>query len=558
MPWIEHLRTADPVVHAVLTLALVSVAGLALGSLRWRGVGLGTAGVLFAGIVLGHLGWTPAPEILGFVRDFGLILFVFTIGLQLGPGFFAALRTEGLRLNLLSGAVVLFGSILAAAASWLLGVDGPAALGLLAGATTNTPSLGAAQQTLSTLPGIDANRATLTALAYAVAYPVGIAGIIGSLLVLKILFRIDPVAEAESFRAEQARGIEALERRNLSVENPNLEGIRLGDVPGLVETGVVVSRIRHASEDDVRIATDESRLHRGDTILVVGTRRMLDRFQVVIGQRSDLDLRQVPSQVTYRRILVTRREVLGKSLGEVGLFQFFGVTVTRITRAGLEMTATPNLKLQFGDVAQAVGTSEGLDQAAKNLGNSVKALNETPLMPFFVGIGLGILLGLVPVTFPGLPQPVRIGLAGGPLVVALLVSRVGRIGPLVWYMPSSANLAFRELGITLFLAAVGLTAGQRFFSAAFSAQGLQWAVIALAVTMIPLLTVGVIARWRLRLNYVTLGGLLAGSTTDPPALAFASAIGQSDAPALAYATVYPLTMVLRIVTAQVLTLLLCR
>jgi len=234
------------------------------------------------------------------------------------------------------------------------------------------------------------------------------------------------------------------------------------------------------------------------------------------------------------------------------------VAVTRITRAGLEMTATPNLKLQFGDVAQAVGTSEGLDQAATNLGNSVKALNETPLMPFFVGIGLGILLGLVPVTFPGLPQPVRIGLAGGPLVVALLVSRAGRIGPLVWYMPSSANLAFRELGITLFLAAVGLTAGQRFFSAAFSAQGLHWAMVALAVTMIPLLTVGVIARWRLRLNYVTLGGLLAGSTTDPPALAFASAIGQSDAPALAYATVYPLTMVLRIVTAQVLTLLLCR
>ena len=558
MPWTEHLRASDPVVHAVLTLALVSVAGLALGSLRWRGVGLGTAGVLFAGILLGHLGWTPAPEILGFVRDFGLILFVFTIGLQLGPGFFAALRTEGMRLNALAAAIVVLGSALAAAAAWLAGVDGPAALGLLAGATTNTPSLGAAQQTLSTLPAIDANRAALTALAYAVAYPVGIAGIIGSLLVLKVAFRIDPVAEAEAFRAEQARGVEPLERRNLSVENPNLDGIRLGDVPGLVETGVVVSRVRHASQDEVRIATDETILRLGDTILAVGTHRMLDRFQVVVGRRSDLDLRQMPSQVTYRRILVTRREVVGKGLAEIGLFQLFGVAVTRVTRAGLEMTAAQNLKLQFGDVVQAVGTSEGLDQAATSLGNSVKALNETPLMPFFVGIGLGILLGLVPVTFPGLPQPVRIGLAGGPLVVALIVSRAGRIGPLVWYMPSSANLAFRELGITLFLAAIGLTAGQRFFAAAFSAQGLWWALAALVITAVPLLVVGVIARWRYQLNFVTLGGLLAGSTTDPPALAFASAIGQSDAPALGYATVYPLTMVLRIVIAQVLTLMLCR
>jgi putative transport protein len=557
MTWIEHLRTADPVVHAVLMLALVSVAGLALGNLRWKGVGLGTAGVLFAGIVIGHLGWTPAPEILGFVRDFGLILFVFTIGLQLGPGFFAALRTEGMRLNLLACGVVLLGSALAAAAS-AFGIDGPAVLGLLAGATTNTPSLGAAQQTLATLPGVDANRAALTALAYAVAYPVGIAGIIGSMLVLKVVFRIDPVAEAEAFRIEQARGLEPLERRNLSVQNPNLDGIRLGDVPSLRETGVVVSRVRHAGEDAVQIATDETQLRQGDTILAVGTRRMLDRFQVVVGQRSDLDLRQVPSQVTYRRIVVTQREVVGKGLGEIGLYQLFGVAVTRVTRAGLEMTAAPNLKLQFGDVVQAVGTSEGLDQAAKNLGNSVKALNETPLMPFFVGIGLGILFGLVPVAIPGLPQPVRIGLAGGPLVVALLVSRAGRIGPLVWYMPSSANLAFRELGITLFLAAVGLTAGQRFFTAAFSAQGLQWAITALAITMVPLLTVGVIARWRLKLNFVTIGGLLAGSTTDPPALAFASAAGQSDAPALAYATVYPLTMVLRIVTAQVLALLLCR
>jgi len=558
MNWLFQLHTTHPVAYAVGVLALVCVAGMALGSVKVRGIGLGTAGVLFAGIITGHFGKPVDQDTLDFVKEFGLILFVFTIGLQLGPGFFATLRREGLRLNAVAATVVLLGSGLAVTLGWLLKIDSSAVLGMLAGATTNTPSLGAVQQTLATLPGISEDRLALPALVYAVSYPAAIAGIIGTLLLLKAIFRIDAVKEAEAFAAEQRGRVEPLENRTLVVENPNLAGLTIEAIPSRVETGVTVSRHRPAGETIVQTAPGNTILQRGDSIVAVGTRAMLDRFQRVVGRQSDEDLILAPGNVTRRRVVVTKKDVLGKTVGELALDARCGAVVSRVTRADIELTAVPGLRLQFGDMLQVVGDEESLKHAAKLLGNSVQELNETHFIPLFIGIFLGIVVGTMPIAFPGLPRPVQLGLAGGPLIVALVLGRFGRIGRLVCHMPVNANLAFREFGIALFFAAVGLAAGPRFFASVFSSNGLLWLGTGLCVTILPLLLSGLIARAALKLNFAVLSGLLAGSVTDPPALAFATNIARSDAPTVAYATVYPLTMLLRILCAQVLALTLLR
>jgi putative transport protein len=548
-----------PVAHAILVLSVVAAVGLAVGSVKFRGISLGSAGVLFAGILFGHFGHGVVDHaILDFVKEFGLVLFVFTIGLQLGPGFFAALRRQGLKLNLLAAAIVLGGALVATLAARLLGIDCAASLGVFSGATTNTPSLGAAQQALTTLSSISAERAALPALAYAVSYPVGIGGIIGSLLGLRAIFGIDPVREAEAFRAEQQQGIEPLERMSLLVENHSLEGVALGRIPGLRETAVTVSRVRRAGEVEVHRADQGGSVRVGDVLLAVGTRHGLEQFAMVVGRACDDDLTKSPGSVASRRIVVTRKAVLGRTIGELSVDQLHGVTVTRVRRGDLEMTASPGLRLRFGDVIQVVGEPDDLAEASAAAGNSVKALNETHFIPLFLGIALGVVVGLIPVSFPGLPVPVRLGLAGGPLIVGIVVSRLGHIGSLVWHVPHNANLAFRELGITLFLAAVGLIAGEAFFASVFSRTGLVWLICAALTAVVPLLVVGAIARGVLKMNFTAISGLVAGSTTDPPALAFAGLLTKSEGPYVAYATVYPLTMLLRILTAQSLAVLLCR
>ena len=549
---------SQPIAHAILLLATVAVVGLALGSLTYRGIALGTAGVVFAGILFGHFGEKIDHATLDFVKEFGLVLFVFTIGLQLGPGFGAALRQQGLRLNALAVAIVVLGALVAMTGAVVLRIDFAAAVGLLSGATTNTPSLGAAQQALSTIPGVSSDRAALPALAYAVAYPAGIAGIIASLLLLRWFFRIDSGREAEQFRAEQTKEIEPLERLNLVVENQRLENLPLRDIPGRRETGVIISRVRQAGNGQTSVATDDTRLHVGDVLLAVGTQSGLRQFAIVVGRQSEEDLLNSGVGVTARRVVVTHKEALGQSLRELDLRQRHGVTVTRITRGDLEMAASPDLGLRFGDVVQVVGDSDDVASASATLGDSVKELNETQFIPLFIGIALGVVLGLIPISIPGMSAPVRLGLAGGPLIMGIVLSRLGHVRGLIWHMPLPANLAFRELGITLFLAAVGLKAGEKFFSTVFTQAGLIWLLCAMAVTMLPLLLVGAVARGVFKLNFTALSGLIAGSTTDPPALAFAARITKSDGPYVAYATVYPLTMLLRIVTAQTLVLLLCR
>lgn len=538
---------------SLILLCSVASGGLVLGAVKVRGVSLGSAGVLFTGLIAGSLGFELEPSVLEFVRELGLMLFVFMMGLQLGPGFFASMRRTGIRLNVFSVAIVISGAL----CTWLCGalfqIQAGARLGLFSGATTNTPSLGAAQHAMQA-SGAGADQMALPALAYSASYPVGIIGIIAALLLTRRIFRIDVAQETKAFELAQHEGIEPLIRLNVRVDNGNLDGLTLRDLPGRRETGVTISRLQRAGSVEVIPATDETIVHSGDHLLVVGTEGNLETFLRIVGSRSPQDLLKAPGAVSFRRVVLTNKHLVGRTLAELGLDHLHGVSVTRIVRAGVEMTAVPDVRLQFGDFMHVVGSPEGLEKAGKTLGDSLQQLNQTQFIPVFIGLVLGVLLGLVPVAVPGLSSPLRLGLAGGPLVVAILLSRLGKIGPLVWYMPANTNVAFRELGIALFLSCVGLGAGPKFFSIVMSRDGLIWAFSAIIIVMVPLMLAAVIGRRWLKMNYLTLCGLLAGSMTDPPALAFANTLAKSDAPAISYATVYPLTMLCRILVAQVLVL----
>jgi putative transport protein len=556
MSWLSGLLNGETVVGTVLILSAVAAFGLALGAVKVRGVGLGIAGVLFAGLVFGHFGVTIQGHVLEFVREFGLILFVYTIGMQVGPGFLASLHRVGLRLNLLALCVVLLGVLTAVSIHFIADVPTPALVGILSGAVTNTPSLAAAQQALAEVTKADpaGHMAKLPGLGYAVAYPFGVVGIIGVLLLLRALFKVRLEVEQEALEAHAGVARARVLRSNFEVTNPNLVGRPLGKVP-LVEHGeVTVSRIYR--EGTLDVARSERELRMGDVLLAVGTQKQLDAFGVVVGRESDLDLRALPSSITSRRLIVTHSSAGGKTIADLDFLGRFGVRITRVSRAEVEMATPEDFELQYGDTVLAVGEADSIQKVADELGDSPRSLNYPHLIPMFVGIALGVIVGSFPFTFPDAPAPVRLGLAGGPLLVAIALSRIGRIGPLVWYMPMSANYMLREVGIVLFLAAVGLRAGDRFVSTLVEGPGLQWMAYGALITVVPILIVGAYARAVLKLNYLTLCGVLAGSMTDPPALAFASAAARSDAPAISYATVYPLTMILRVVAAQLIVLLL--
>ena len=550
--WLEEFPKVHAVGWTVLVLSVVATLGLWLGNIKYRGIGLGIAGVLFAGIFLGHLGVEIDDGWLGFIREFGLILFVYTIGIQVGPGFFTSLKKQGLPMNLLAVGIVLTGALIAVVLGKWAGFEMPLIAGLFSGATTNTPSLGAIQEALRNLPSITQAQASLPALGYAVAYPFGIFGILLAMLLIRFGFRIDPKAEAASFLEAQQGPRKKVKRRTVVVRNRQLEGRTIGNIPGMRENEVVVSRIRSVIDGVVRTAQTDLTIHPGDILLAVGTPEALDDFVVVVGEVSEVDLLQTNGLLTSQRVLVTSKAVYGRTLRELELSERHEVTVTRITRADMELPARANIRLQFGDLLFVVGQKANIDAAAKVLGNSVKELNHTNFIPVFIGIALGIVLGSIPLHVPGVPSAVHLGLAGGPLLVSILLSHIGRVGPLIWYMPPSANLALRELGIVLFLSCVGLKAGEHFVETLMNGSGLQWMAVGAAITFIPLLLAGIVARVFMKDNFTNICGLLAGSMTDPPALAFANSITGSDAPAVGYATVYPLTMLLRIVVAQLL------
>ncbi|HAM35110.1 MAG TPA: putative transporter [Elusimicrobia bacterium] len=538
------------VAYAIIIISLVAALGLAIGNIRCCKVNLGIAGVLFSGLLFGHLGITVSREVLEFLREFGLILFVYTIGMQVGPGFFSSLKREGLRLNLLAASVVLLGAGLTVLISRLCAIEMPAAVGIFAGATTNTPSLAAAQQALKDMAAAGEAAAKLPGIGYAVAYPFGILGTILSMLLARLIFRVDFAHEALSDGPSGSP--DKVSVMNLEVTNQNLDGLPVSKVPALESLGVRISRIMH--EGKVSVAQSDTVMRLGDVLLAVGPKASLSELALVIGRPSDMDLKSLSSGIVSSRVIVTRNEVLGKTLEQLDLADHYGVVITRAARAEIEFVPASNYTLHFGDALQAVGEQAAVSKVASLLGNSPRALNHPQLIPVFVGIALGVLLGQVPFSLPGMPAPVRLGLAGGPLAMAILLSRIRQIGPLSWYMPISANFMLRELGIILFLSCVGLRAGDQFFSTLRHGHGLQWMACGALVTFLPLAIVAVVARLKYRLNYFSLCGLLAGSMTDPPALSFANSLSPCSATSIAYATVYPLVMLLRVLCAQILVL----
>ncbi|GFK92848.1 Aspartate/alanine antiporter [Fundidesulfovibrio magnetotacticus] len=554
MNWFAQLFTNHTPAQAVVVLSLAVVLGLALGRVRVMGISLGVGGVLFSALALGHLGFSLNHEVMEFAREFGLILFVYTIGMQVGPGFADSLRRRGFRLNAMAALIVALGVAITALLHVYGGLPVPVAVGLFSGGTTNTPSLAAAAQAFQeVMPQGAAQAVGEAGLGYAVAYPFGIFGIILVMLLIRLIFRIDPARELRQMEEMARAQSPPLETVTLEVANPGLEGLTLGQAPGLTETGAAVSRVMLAGQ--VSVAVPSTVLRQGMLLHAVGRPDVLEKLAVLVGRVSRTHLPAVPGPLEMRRFVITRSQVVGKSVAELKLAETFEVNPTRLGRAGMQFTPGPDVHLHLGDVLQVVGQPERLAQVERLLGNQAKDLDHPHVLPIFLGILLGTVAGAIPVALPGLPSGIKLGVAGGPLLVSILLSRLHHFGGLVWYMHPGANLILREVGISLFLGCVGLGAGGRFVAAIAGGEGLYWLAAGAAITFVPLFVAGLIGRVFLKCNYASMCGLLAGSMTDPPALAFAGQMLKSDAPASVYATVYPLVMILRILAGQLLVLL---
>ena len=557
MSWVIDAFLHDSVGQALLVLCLVIVLGMILGNIRLLSVHLGVAGILFVGLVFGHFGVTVNPVMSELARDLGLILFVYSIGQEVGPGFLASLRKRGLSLNLLAAGIVASGAAIAFLLYRVGHVPMPAAAGLLSGATTNTPSLAAIQQALKLLPDSTDALSRIPGAAYAMAYPFGVIGIILVMVAFRLVFRVDVKREARELEAIKERESPRLATLTLEVGNPELEGLPISKVIGMVGGGVVVARLLHGG-DLQEVPRANTLVHSGDVLLAVGSSGPLEKLKDLVGPVSAVNLIELPSEFTSRRVLVTRRAALGKSVQDLNLREVYGVVVTRIIRTGLEFSPRPGFRMQFGDVLLVVGKEEAITRLAADVGDSRERLEEPRVVPIFLGIAVGVLLGSIPIRIPGLAVPVRIGLAGGPLIASIVLSRIGRIGPLIWHMPLSANLMLRNVGISLFLACVGLRAGEGFVEILLRG-GFYWIIGAAVITLVPLVLFALAGRLFLRLNFLTVCGLLAGSMTDPPALAFANAQEpSSDGVSMAFVAVYPLTMLLRVFAAQALILVFSR
>ena len=541
----------------VSVLALVAVVGLWIGNVKIRGVGFGIGGVLFGGIIVGHFvdqaGVTLSSPILHFIQEFGLILFVYTIGIQVGPGFFASLRVSGLRLNLFAILIVILGGLVTAVLHKLFNIPLPVVLGIFSGAVTNTPALGAGQQILRDL-GVPFEVVDQMGMSYAMAYPFGICGILLTMWLVRLFFRINVEKEAQRFEESSGNGHAHLHTINVRVENPNLNQMAIQDVPMLNSDNIVCSRLKRG--ELLMVPAPGTLIQAGDLLHLVGRPEDLHNAQLVIGQEVATSLSTRGTDLKVERVVVTNEKVLGKKIRDLHVKQRYDVVISRLNRAGVELVASSSASLQFGDILNLVGRPEAIDAVAAELGNAQQKLQQVQMLPVFIGIGLGVLLGSIPLFIPGFPAALKLGLAGGPLIMALILGRIGSIGKLYWFMPPSANLALRELGIVLFLAVVGLKSGGDFVATLTQGDGLSWIAYGIFITAIPLLTVGILARMLAKMNYLTLCGMLAGSMTDPPALAFANNLhATSGAAALSYATVYPLVMFLRIITPQLLAVL---
>ena len=550
MSWLSELFFGQGIAHSVLMFAIVIALGIVLGKVKVWGISLGITWILFVGIICSHLGMRVDGHTLHFMKEFGLILFVYSVGLQVGPGFFSSFRKGGLTLNMLAAGIVFLGVVTTYIIHVVTGLPITTMVGILSGAVTNTPGLGAAQQAYSDMAGV--NDPTI-ALGYAVAYPLGVIGIIGSILLMRVIFRVKFEKENEDLERQDGERANGAQQFSVRVTNPALFGKDLMEITRLINRKFVVPRVCH-EDDRIEIGSSETCLRDGDKLLVVAALQDIDAIAAFLGERVNVACEQLDKQLVSRRIAITKGEVNGKMLGEMRLRNCFGVNVTRVNRAGVDLVAKPNLQLQNGDRLTVVGPEAAVTNVAKVLGNSLRRLREPNLVAIFLGIFLGILLGSIPFTFPGIPQPVKLGLAGGPLIISILISRFGPQYGLVTYTTMSANLMLREVGISLFLASVGLGAGEGFVSTIIDGGGYAWVGYGFIITVVPLIIIGIIARSIYKVNYFTLMGLMAGSMTDPPALAYSNGIVGNDAPAVSYATVYPLTMFLRVLTAQMLIL----
>ncbi len=554
MEWFYNLFFGEGIAHTVLLLAMVIACGIVLGRIKIAGISLGITWILFVGIFLSHLGMTVDSHTLHFVKEFGLILFVYSVGMQVGPGFFSSFKKGGITLNLLAMGVVFLGVITAYCIHVITGESLVTMVGVLSGAVTNTPGLGAAQQAYADATGSsDPN----IALGYAVAYPLGVVGIILSLILLRAFFKIKYEKETEDINRMNKESEDQVELATIVVRNPALFGKTIDGISNLVGRKFIVSRICHTAVHQIEMAANNTVLAEDDKIFVVAAPEDLEAIVAFIGERFEMDQskwEELNNQYISRKVMVTKPELNGKKLGALNIRRNYGVTVTRVNRAGFDLIATPDLMLQMGDRVTVVGDSIRINQVSSLLGNSMKRLREPNLIPIFFGIVVGVMLGSIPFMFPGIPQPVKLGLAGGPLIIAILVSRFGPKYKLVTYTTFSANMMLREIGISLFLAAVGLGAGQGFVET-IANGGYMWVLYGFIITIIPILIMGTIGRLFCKLNYFTLMGLIAGSTTDPPALAYSNAYSENNVPSVAYATVYPLTMFLRVLTAQVMMLI---
>ncbi|ENW7583748.1 putative transporter [Salmonella enterica] len=538
----------------VSVLALVAVVGLWIGNIKVRGVGFGIGGVLFGGIIVGHFvdqaGVTLSGDMLHFIQVFGLILFVYTIGIQVGPGFFASLRVSGLRLNLFAVLIVIMGGLVTAILHKIFAIPLPVVLGIFSGAVTNTPALGAGQQILRDL-GTPVDLVDQMGMSYAMAYPFGICGILLTMWLMRLIFRVNVEAEAQKHESSLANGHSLIQTMNIRVENPNLNNMAIQDVPILNSDKIICSRLKR--DDTLMVPSLGTIIQAGDLLHLVGQSTDLHNAQLVIGKEVDTSLSTRGTDLRVERVVVTNEKVLGKRIRDLHFKERYDVVIFRLNRAGVELVASSDASLQFGDILNLVGRPASIDAVANVVGNAQQKLQQVQMLPVFIGIGLGVLLGSIPLFVPGFPVALKLGLAGGPLIMALILGRIGSIGKLYWFMPPSANLALRELGIVLFLAVVGLKSGGDFVDTLTQGEGLSWIGYGIFITAIPLITVGLLARIFAKMNYLTLCGMLAGSMTDPPALAFANNLhATSGAAALSYATVYPLVMFLRIITPQLL------
>ena len=554
MDWLHSLlMDENSIAHIMLLYAFVVAIGVLLGKIKFFGVSLGVTFVLFTGIVCGHFGFTGNTQILNFIQDFGLILFVFCIGLQVGPSFFTSFKQGGVSMNVVAVGVVLLNIAVAVGLYYALGgrIELPMMVGILCGAVTNTPGLGAANEALSQLeydgPQI--------AMGYACAYPLGVLGIIGSIILVRLLCKINLKQEEEEIAQQEAANPHLTPyMMHLEVDNEALNGKTLFQVKNFLGRDFVISRI--LQDGHVSIPNKDTVFHVGDQMFIVCAEDDAEAIIAFIGPKIKVDWEKQDMPMISRRILVTQSKMNGKRLGELHLRTLYGVNITRVNRSGMDIFASYNLTLQVGDRVMVVGPQDAVERVANLMGNSLKRLDHPNIVTIFVGIFLGILFGSLPIAFPGIPTPVKLGLAGGPLIVAILIGRFGYKLKLVTYTTMSANLMLREIGIALFLASVGVKAGANFVQTVVEGDGLLYVGCGFLITVIPLLVMGVIARMRYKMNYFMLMGLMAGSTTDPPALAYANQTANNNAPAVGYSTVYPVTMFLRILTAQLLILIL--